>query len=265
MANKLQEKTVFFDDRAEECGVLMGNCAQLEVQPDAGYTGISKLQITTGWYTYDANLWMGNDVPIHLQGTGQEVSLQYLYCDVPDILNSIYSASSLPTPPSFSIADELDFLIACTDPFCTIRPSFFIETYDKIQWSTSSHVAELPTEVRWRLTDVRVAQSDSCSWIFNEFTGHNLTATDCRIVLKFTATSIYSDYNNNVDQYDTPLSTTAAYFVSTITDPNHYYLIGMHTNSGVGSRSRRWDGDESYLDPFQWGSPTIFFWLPPNE
>lgn len=264
MANQLQGKRVFFDDRAEYSGVLIDSCAQLEVQPDTGYAGISVLYITTGWYYYD-NLWMGCDTPTHLHGTGQEVSLNYLYCDVPDILSSIYSKLSQPTPPEFTLADELDFLIACTDPFCAIRPSFFIETYEKIKWSSGSHIAELPTEVRWRLTDVRLAQSDSCSWIFDRFSGHNLTAADCRIVLKFTATSIYSDTNYNVDQYDTPLYSTSAYFVSTIDDPSYYYLIGMHTNNGVGSSSRRWDADESYLEPFGWGTPSLYFWIPPNE
>lgn len=265
MANELQLKTVFFDDRAEYSGVLIDSCAQLEVQPDAGYMGISRLNVTTGWYSY-GNLWMGCDTPTHLHGTGQEVSLNYLYCDVPDILSSIYSTLSQPTPPEFTIADELDFLISCTDPFCGIRPSFFIETWEKIRWSSGSHIAELPTEVRWRLTDVRAAQSDSCSWIFDSFDGHNLTATDCRIVLKFTANPIYSDTNDNVDQYDAPLTPTTAYFVSTINDPSYYYLIGMHTNSGVGgSRARWWDAGETYLAPFGWGAPSLYFWIPPNE
>lgn len=266
MANKLQEKIVFFDDRAEYSGVLIDNCAQLQVQPDAGYVGISKLHIATGWYNV-SDLWMSCDTPTHLQGTGQEVALNYLYCPVSDILWYTYARlTQQAPPPSFTIEDELNFLIACTDPFCAIRPSFFIETYDKIEWSASSHIAELPTEVRWRLTDVRLAQSDSCSWIFDTFRGHNLTATDCRIVLKFTANSIHSDTNDSVDLYDAPLTSTTAYFVSTINDPDYYYLIGMHTNSGVGgSRTRRWDADESYLEPFGWGAPSLYFWIPPNE
>lgn len=265
MANNLQEKTVFFDDRAEYSGVLIDNCARLQVQPDAGYMGISKLYMATGWYTF-YDLWMSNDVPSHLQGTGQEVALNYLYCSVSDILQYTYARLTHQVPPpSFTIEDELNFLIACTDPFCAIRPSFFIETYEKISWSTS-HIAELPTEVRWRLTDVRLAQSDSCSWIFDTFSGHNLTAADCRIVLKFTANTIYSGTNDDMDQYDTPLTSTTAYFVSTINDPNYYYLIGMHTNSGVGgSRSRCWDADDTYLAPFAWGSPSLYFWIPPNE
>ena len=267
MENELQLKTVFFDDRAEYSGVLSDSCTRLEVQPDAGYVGISKLHIATGWYNV-SDLWMGNDVPSHLQGTGQEVSLNYLYCDVPDILSSIYSKLSQPTPPEFTAEDELNFLIACTDPFCAIRPSFFIETYEKIVWDSGSSIAELPTEVRWRLTDVRAAQSDGCRWIFDAFDGHNLTAADCRIVLQFTANPIYSETNDDMDQYDAPLMSTTAYFVSTINDPNYYYLIGMHTNSGFGGsedRAKWWYADDTYLAPFAEGAPFLCFWIPPNE
>lgn len=241
MAQQLQTKRVLFNERTDDNTII---------KPDTGYVGISKLIITSNWNFLEG--YMTSCTPAENPSVSSPSKENALICFCID--ETIQNAVGITQYALQNGYAEVFY------KYITAYNSanLLIHTSERILHSAYGDcIAALPTYINWKLTGAYRAAT--ASNIFDMFYGHCLCAEECQIVLRFTACPIYDD---SADPYCAPLRPYTAYFANTSEEPSNFYLLGMHSNGGIGGlETDTWDSTDYHLqEAFLAASPVFTWW-----